>query len=162
MLLLDPATRAKLWERLIAIIEEYASQVASGRVTPELDPARLRALLAPLDFRKQWVPIDPLEFAIEHRFGDVAAEIGFLAMELDEIKRSDAGAYALDRYAALTRDGTLTAVSPFFKRYRAVIRAKVEWIRSRQTEGDQSRGHLRRGRGLIELARSYRLSPPGK
>lgn len=66
MLLLDPATRAKLWERLIAIIEEYASQVASGRVTPELDPARIRALLAPLDFRKQWDPIDALEFVAEN------------------------------------------------------------------------------------------------
>jgi aminoglycoside phosphotransferase family enzyme len=143
---------------LAALEPTLLQRIADGRVRECHGDLRLEHcyLTDPLSI------IDPLEFAIEHRFSDVAAEICFLAMELDEIQRPDAGAYVLDRYAALTGDGTLKTVSPFFKRYRAVIRAKVEWIRSGQTEDEQSADHLRRGRGLIELALSYRLSPPRK
>ncbi|HEV2176690.1 MAG TPA: aminotransferase class V-fold PLP-dependent enzyme [Terriglobia bacterium] len=58
VLRLEDETRQELWRQLIAAIESYATQVEGARVTPELDPAKLRSLLAPYDFTK---PVDPLE-----------------------------------------------------------------------------------------------------
>ncbi len=56
MLLLDKPVRVDLWRRLIEILERYADSVHLGRVTPELDPEAIRALLAPVDFS---APVDP-------------------------------------------------------------------------------------------------------
>ena len=57
MLMLDPAAREQLWKRLADIVEHYARHVHTGRVTPDLDPAGIRALLDPFDFT---TPRDPL------------------------------------------------------------------------------------------------------
>lgn len=56
MLRLDDKTRQELWRRLIDTVESYATQVDAARVAPELDPDKLRSLLAPYDFTK---PVDP-------------------------------------------------------------------------------------------------------
>jgi glutamate/tyrosine decarboxylase-like PLP-dependent enzyme len=57
MLMLNAETRAELWRRLIRAVEDYASEVVHGRVTPELNPEKVRALLKPFDFGR---PLDPL------------------------------------------------------------------------------------------------------
>ncbi|MBZ5608539.1 MAG: pyridoxal-dependent decarboxylase [Acidobacteriia bacterium] len=57
-LLLDPEMRSKLWTRVIETIENYTSNIASQRVTPELEPRKIRSLLAACDFER---PMDPLE-----------------------------------------------------------------------------------------------------
>src|SRR5579863_2982636 len=57
MLRLEDETRQELWRRLTDTIESYATQVDEARVTPELDPDKLRSLLAPYDFSR---PVDPL------------------------------------------------------------------------------------------------------
>jgi glutamate/tyrosine decarboxylase-like PLP-dependent enzyme len=59
-LMLDAQTRAKLWQRLVGAIEAYAAKVETVRVTPELDPEKIRLLLRPFDFSQ---PVDPLEAA---------------------------------------------------------------------------------------------------
>jgi glutamate/tyrosine decarboxylase-like PLP-dependent enzyme len=58
MLMLQEAERRRLWDRLIEEIERYARDIDTHRVTPALDPRRLRALLAGFDFK---VPMDPAE-----------------------------------------------------------------------------------------------------
>ena len=55
---LDAETRNRLWRRLIGAIEDYAARLEQTRVTPELDPARIRSLLKRFDFR---IPVDPME-----------------------------------------------------------------------------------------------------
>ena len=63
MLLLERAERAGLWDRLIAILEDYVAGVHRLRVTPELDPQRLRDLLAPYDFHEPVPALEALDFA---------------------------------------------------------------------------------------------------
>jgi glutamate/tyrosine decarboxylase-like PLP-dependent enzyme len=55
MLQLDPEDRERLWSRLIQHIEQYAAQVETLPVSPELDPAKIRADLARFDFMQ---PVD--------------------------------------------------------------------------------------------------------
>ncbi len=66
MLLLDKDSREALWHRLIAVLEDYVTRVDSERVTPELAPERIRALLAPMDFEQPRGPLEALEFAAEN------------------------------------------------------------------------------------------------
>ena len=57
-LLLDPATRSRLWSHLIETIENYTTGIPEQRVTPELEPQKIRSLLAACTFEQ---PMDPLE-----------------------------------------------------------------------------------------------------
>jgi aminoglycoside phosphotransferase family enzyme len=101
--------------------------------------------------------IDPLEFAPHYRFTDVAAEIGFLAMELQELDRPDLAQSLVERYARTTGDTTLTVVLPFFIRYRAIVRAKVEWIRATQLQGTERETAIARSRTLFHLGATQKL-----
>ncbi|HXO22507.1 MAG TPA: aminotransferase class V-fold PLP-dependent enzyme [Thermoanaerobaculia bacterium] len=65
MLQLDEGGRRELWELLVAAIEDYATGVAGARVAPVLDPAGLRALLAPFDFVRPSDPLEALAFAVD-------------------------------------------------------------------------------------------------
>lgn len=62
---LDSRARAELWQRLLEAIESYTVQVDEGRVTPELDPEKIRALLKPFDFARPRTPLEALDFAVE-------------------------------------------------------------------------------------------------
>jgi aminoglycoside phosphotransferase family enzyme len=68
---------------------------------------------------------DCIEFNERFRFGDVASDVGFLAMDLDYNGYSDLARIFVDAYAVAAADGTLTEVLPFYKVYRAHVRAKV-------------------------------------
>lgn len=65
MLRLDAKARAELWRRLIEAIENYTATVDQGRVTPELDPEKIRAWLMPFDFARPLEPLEALNFAVE-------------------------------------------------------------------------------------------------
>ncbi len=65
MLMLEKEKRAELWRRAIEAIEGYAEGVEKGRVTPELDPAKVRALLEPFDFSTPVAPLDALKFTVD-------------------------------------------------------------------------------------------------
>jgi glutamate/tyrosine decarboxylase-like PLP-dependent enzyme len=62
---LEAGARGELWRRVVALVEEYIESVDRARVAPELDPTRLRAMLAPLDFREPVDPLAAVEFAAE-------------------------------------------------------------------------------------------------
>ena len=128
-----------------------AQRITEGRIREGHGDLRLQHVYLTHPFSV----IDPLEFSMELRFSDVAAELCFLAMELDDLGRQDAAERLLARYAEATQDATLDAVAPFFKRYRAVVRAKVEWIRAGQTAGAEGDEHLAASRRLFQLALSY-------
>lgn len=129
-----------------------SQRIAEGRIREGHGDLRLQHVY----LTQPWSVIDPLEFSIELRFCDVAAEVCFLAMELDDLGRVDASERLLSRYAAETHDDTLARVAAFFKRYRAVVRAKVEWIRAKQAGGEERAAHLAASRRLFELALRYR------
>jgi glutamate/tyrosine decarboxylase-like PLP-dependent enzyme len=64
-LLLDAPTRTKLWRRLADALETYASRIETHRVTPKLDPGKIRSRLARFDFRAPVDPIEALDFLVE-------------------------------------------------------------------------------------------------
>jgi aminoglycoside phosphotransferase family enzyme len=68
---------------------------------------------------------DCIEFNERFRFGDVASDVAFLAMDLDFNGYPDLAGIFVDAYAAAAADLTLSEVLPFYKVYRAYVRAKV-------------------------------------
>ena len=68
---------------------------------------------------------DCIEFNERFRFGDVASDVAFLAMDLDFNGYPDLGRIFVEAYAAAAADLTLSEVLPFYKVYRAYVRAKV-------------------------------------
>ncbi len=68
---------------------------------------------------------DAIEFNDRFRYSDVAADVAFLAMDLDFQERSDLAEYFITQYVAYSKDTELTQLLPFYKCYRAYVRGKV-------------------------------------
>jgi uncharacterized protein len=68
---------------------------------------------------------DAIEFNDRFRYSDVAADVAFLAMDLDFQQRSDLADYFIERYIRYSKDLQLTQLLPFYKCYRAYVRGKV-------------------------------------
>jgi len=64
-LMLDAKTRARLWQRLATAIENYATQLEISRVTPPLDPSKLRAMLSRFDFSAPVDAFEALDFLVD-------------------------------------------------------------------------------------------------
>ncbi len=77
---------------------------------------------------------DCIEFSERLRCNDVAAEIAFLAMDLDFLGHPLLADEFTTSYAKASGDGELAELLPFYECYRAVVRAKVESLRSREPE----------------------------
>jgi aminoglycoside phosphotransferase family enzyme/predicted kinase len=71
------------------------------------------------------VIIDCIEFNERFRCGDVAADVAFLAMELEAARRPDLAAGFLARFAEASDDFGLYTVLDFYLSYRAWVRGKV-------------------------------------
>ncbi len=76
------------------------------------------------------VIFDCLEFSERLRYGDAAAEIAFLAMDLDRLGASALSRELVTAYSAAADDPGLAMLVPFYKCCRAIVRAKVESLRS--------------------------------
>lgn len=63
--MLDAHTRAELWRRAIEAIEDYTAKVHASRVTPELNPEKIRGLLEAFDFSNPVAPLEALDFAVK-------------------------------------------------------------------------------------------------
>jgi aminoglycoside phosphotransferase family enzyme len=68
---------------------------------------------------------DCIEFNPRFRYGDVAADIDFLAMDLDFHGWRDLGRHFVKRFAAASRDPDLLQMLDFYKCYRAYVRGKI-------------------------------------
>lgn len=58
---LEADDRTRLWDAVAEEIERYLGSVSAGRVTPELNPARIQAWLAEFDFDRPMEPVDALK-----------------------------------------------------------------------------------------------------
>ncbi|MGO8946113.1 MAG: AAA family ATPase [Ktedonobacterales bacterium] len=105
--------------------------------------------------------IDCIEFNERFRYGDVAGEVAFLAMELDEAKRPDLTQAFIAAYVAATGDEALPELLPFYCCYRACVRGKVTAFELDESEVPpaQKESARQRARGLFDLAASYARSP---
>ena len=73
--------------------------------------------------------IDCIEFNERFRYGDVAGDLAFLAMDLDYYKRDDLSRSLVDAYVEASGDRGVEELLDFYKCYRAWVRGKVTSFR---------------------------------
>jgi aminoglycoside phosphotransferase family enzyme/predicted kinase len=108
--------------------------------------------------------IDCIEFSADLRCGDVAADLGFLLMDMDRHGAADLANHLLKTYAALAQDPQIYALIDFYKCYRAMVRVKVNCLQlAAGGLGIHAAGRLQRTtEGLLAGAYGYarRLNRP--
>jgi aminoglycoside phosphotransferase family enzyme/predicted kinase len=103
---------------------------------------------------------DCVEFSERLRYGDVASEVAFLAMDLDRLGAPRLAQEFVTAYAEISADSGLAAMLPMYKCYRAAIRAMVESLRSLQA-GIPEREHVEAraaAQSYFALAHRYAVS----
>ncbi|WP_314519357.1 AAA family ATPase [Xanthocytophaga agilis] len=100
---------------------------------------------------------DCIEFNDSFRYIDITADIGFLAMDLDFHNRPDLSKYVTAQMAKRLNDPDMTLLIDFYKCYRACVRAKVEHIRSLESEipTEQQQKSRQRVAKYLSLALQY-------
>lgn len=102
------------------------------------------------------VVYDCIEFSPRFRCGDVAADLAFLAMDLDLRRFRGFSRYLVHRYAQVSGDHDLQQVVDFYKAHRALVRAKVAGIQAAAcSEPAAAAKLLEHGREYVHLAVSY-------
>lgn len=76
--------------------------------------------------------VDRIEFNPSFRYGDVAGEVAFLAVELERAGRPDLTRAFIHTYIEETNSNDLLEVLPFYQVYRAMVRGKVRSILLKQ------------------------------
>ncbi|MGZ3605696.1 MAG: hypothetical protein ACXU9P_12165 [Thermodesulfobacteriota bacterium] len=100
---------------------------------------------------------DCIEFNERFRYTDVAADIAFLAMDLDYRGRQDLSEHLIHAFVGESGDHGLMGVLDFYKCYRAYVRGKVESFRlddPHMPEAEKKEA-LKRARRYFDLAHRY-------
>jgi predicted kinase len=95
--------------------------------------------------------LDCLEFDDRLRYSDTLADVGFLAMDLERLGRSDLARRLLDVYARESHDAWPASLEHLYVAYRAVVRAKVAFLRA--ADGDDTSTEA--ARTLLALAHRH-------
>jgi aminoglycoside phosphotransferase family enzyme len=100
---------------------------------------------------------DCIEFNERFRYTDVAADIAFLAMDLDYRNREDLSEHLIRAYVGESGDHELMEVLDFYKCYRAYVRGKVESFRldDPHIPEEEKKGALERAQKYFNLAYQY-------
>jgi len=77
---------------------------------------------------------DCIEFSHDLRFIDTAADIAYLAMDLDLAGRRDLSDILIDTYQEVANDDDLCVLLPFYQTYRAVIRGNIAVLAASEIE----------------------------
>jgi aminoglycoside phosphotransferase family enzyme len=106
---------------------------------------------------KEIAIFDCVEFNERFRYTDVAADIGFLAMDLDYHGREDLSEHLIRTYIERSGDQDLSLLLDFYKCYRAYVRGKVESFRLDDPHIPEAEkaGALKRAKKYFELAHRY-------
>jgi len=164
---LDPAIERHLREWSAHFIDtnahELTGRVAESRIRDghgDLHAGNICMTTAP-DGRARPVVYDRLEFARALRCQDVAAEIAFLAMDLDKRGHPELAGALTAAYADATNDPGVKPLQPSYRAHFAVVRGKVQSIAAREAaEDDGDQGE--RWSEAVEyfaLAAGYTLPP---
>jgi len=100
---------------------------------------------------------DCIEFSDRLRYIDVAADVAFLAMDLDHYGRSDLSDGFVAAYVEKSHDKELKQLLNFYKCYRAYVRGKVGCFQydDPYISAGEKEQTLANARGYFELAESY-------
>lgn len=168
---LDTATYERIAEYIHRFLEErtalFASRVRNGSIRDCHGDLRLQhvyLLDTPDEARvpsREIVVLDGIEFNERFRYGDVAGEVAFLAMELDGLHRPDLSRAFIKSYAEAAEDDGLRELLPFYQCYRACVRGKVTSFQLDETEipADQRERARKQATVLFTLAASYAEGP---
>jgi aminoglycoside phosphotransferase family enzyme/gluconate kinase len=107
------------------------------------------------------VAFDCLEFNPELRWIDVISEIAFLVMDLQDRQQPQLAQRFLNAYLERSGDYAGLRVLPFYLAYRALVRAKVDAIRSQQTGiSEQEQREAEAGfDAYLQIAQTYTQAP---
>ena len=122
----SPAVAAEIQREQLAFLEAheglFVARARAGRVRDCHGDLRLEHVY----FEDGRLSIlDCIEFNDRFRFGDVCADVAFLAMDLAHHGRVDLAERLLARYARSADDYDLYALVDFYEAYRAYVRAKI-------------------------------------
>ena len=106
------------------------------------------------------VVFDGIDFNDHLRWIDVASEIAFTAMDLEDRGRRDLAFRFVDAYLSITGDYAGLALLSFYVVYRALVRAKVAALRAPQVAEEARVALDREYRGYAALA--ARHAAPGR
>ena len=100
---------------------------------------------------------DCIEFNHRFRYGDVAADIDFLAMDLDFHGLRDLSRYFVERFALAYGDPDLLQMLDFYKCYRAYVRGKIHAFTAQDpAQAPETRDQaLKTARAYFDLAGEY-------
>jgi aminoglycoside phosphotransferase family enzyme len=100
---------------------------------------------------------DCIEFSERLRYTDVAADIGFLAMDLDYHDREDLSKHLIHTFIEKSGDQDLLKVLDFYKCYRAYVRGKVESFQldDPNISGESKKEARQRAQKYFVLAQRY-------
>ncbi len=130
---------------------EFESRREQGRIRDGHGDLRLEHVYFEGD---EPIVIDTIEFNERFRIGDVAADVAFLAMELDARSRPDLAASFLAAFAMESEDYELYTVVDFYLSYRAWVRGKVASLLA----ADPSSGSEKAQRKSLEAERLFVLA----
>ena len=106
------------------------------------------------------VIFDCIEFNEPFRLTDVYADVGFLAMDLEDRGLKSLARRFVSQYLELTGDYEGLELLNFYKAYRALVRAKVAlFSMPADADGVQRATTLRQYRNYANLAESYSAIP---
>lgn len=100
---------------------------------------------------------DAIEFNERFRYSDVAADVAFLAMDLEFEGRSDLSDFFVERYVKYSGDQELAKLLPFYKCYRAYVRGKVASFKLKDSsiDGAEQKTAMKEAKAYFKLAHGY-------
>jgi aminoglycoside phosphotransferase family enzyme/predicted kinase len=131
----------------------FEARVHGGRVRDCHGDLRVEAVC----FQDGICVFDCIEFNERFRYSDVAADLAFLAMDLDFRNRPAMSDELVGRYLEMSGDSTLPLVLDFYKCYRAYVRGKVEGFLLSEPEvpAAQKAAARSRARAFFRLVNRY-------
>jgi aminoglycoside phosphotransferase family enzyme/predicted kinase len=150
---LDRRELAAIEQWQLAFLRErhalFAQRIARGRIRDGHGDLRLEHCYLSEGGRVEI--IDCIEFNERFRYGDVAADVAFLAMDLNWHERHDLSEALLAHYTRASGDYDLYSVVDFYQSYRAYVRGKVSSFLEQQAKSEADREKA------TALARKYYL-----
>lgn len=95
--------------------------------------------------------LDCIEFDDQLRYGDVLADVAFLAMDLERLGALGAAETFLSAYRELSGDTFTSSLADHYWAYRALVRTKVACLRHAQGARDARTEAV----GLLDLCRTH-------
>jgi uncharacterized protein len=159
----DPFLGATLSTEQLESIQGYVERFLAEKtevLTRRVAKSRIRAGHGDLHAAsicvdgREIVVFDCIQFAARYRCADVAADVAFLAMDLDHAGRADLDWAFVDEYVKRSQDSDLNDVLTFYKCYRAFVRGKVLALRLGQGSlaDDERRELTTQSRSYFDLA----------